>query len=387
MADHQEPIGLVDAALRQQATIAEFGGEALQAEDLDALLTRACALAAQGLGVAHAKVLERQPIGGRLLVRAGVGWAQDVVGRATLGEDLNSQPGFALQTGWPVVSEDLSKETRFRVPDLLVQHGIRSAVNVIIRGQDGPFGVLEADDRVPRKFTVHDINFLQSFANLLAAAIERLRAQDALRTLAEAKARAARQNEALLRELHHRVNNNLQQIGGLLRLQKDQATPEGRQVIETIEGRLTAMRLLYRTLRLERTGMEIAVNTYLHELVQNIQALSGAWSVRFEIEVPDQFVPVDVAVPLGLITNEFITNSLKHAFPDGRGTIKVRLDLSEPHAARLVLADTGIGMPSKAGSRGGLGLTLIALLAEQLGGTAEWNHGSGGTRLTCRFAL
>lgn len=385
MPDPQEPLGLIDAVLRQQATISEFGSEALQTDNLDDLLTRACALAAQGLGVAHAKVLERRPSDGRLLVRAGVGWAKDVVGRATIGSDLESQPGYALQTGWPVVSEDFAAETRFRVPELLVQHGIRSAVNVIIRAQGEPFGVLEVDDRVPRKFTEHDINFLQSFANLLAAAIERVRSQAALRALAEEKARTARQNEVLLRELHHRVNNNLAQIGGLLRLQKAKASPEGRQTIETIEGRLEAMRLLYRTLRIEEAAMQIDLNSYLHELVENLKRLSGARTVSIDIAVPELFVRVDVAVPLGLIVNEFVTNSLKHAFPNGRGTITVHVDRADSGDARLTLADNGIGMPTESGQ--GLGLSLIARLVEHLGATADWTQSPGGTRLICRFAL
>jgi two-component sensor histidine kinase len=380
-----QPLGQVDAILRQQATIAEFGTEALQVEDLDELLTRACALAAQGLGVAHAKVLERQLEGGRLLIRAGVGWAQDVVGRVTLGADLESQPGYALQTGWPVVSEDLWTETRFRVPEVLLQHGIRSAANVIIRGQGAPFGVLEADDRVQRSFTKHDINFLQSFANLLAAAVERVRSQASLRALAEEKAKAARQNEVLLRELHHRVNNNLQQISSLLRMQKAKATPEGRQTIEILEGRLATMRLLYRTLRVHEAAMQIDLSSYLHELVQNIQKMVVAKAISIDVEVPQLFARVDAAVPLGLIVNEFVTNSLKHAFPDGRGAVTVRVDRTDEGAARLLLADDGVGIQAGAGE--GLGLGLIARLTEHLGGTAEWTQSGTGTRLTCRFTL
>jgi two-component sensor histidine kinase len=385
MPDNQTPqLGLVDAVLRQQTTIAEFGGEALQAEDIDALLQRACVLAAEGLGATHAKILEAQPASGRLLVRAGVGWARDVVGQATLGSDLESQPGYALQTGWPVVSEDLHKETRFRVPELLLQHGIRSAVNVIIRGTEGPFGVLEVDDRVPRKFTEHDINFLQSFANLLAAAVERMRTQASLRALAAEHEKSARHAEILLRELHHRVNNNLQQIGSLLRMQKVSATAEGRKTIETIEGRLEAMRLLYRTLRIEGTAMQIDLNTYLRELAENVRRLSAAKEVGIEVDVPSLLVRVDTAVPVGLIVNEFVTNSLKHAFPDGRGTVTVRVEADgEAGGARLLLADNGLGMRADAGQ--GLGLSLIARLSEHLDGPAEWTRAGDGTRLTCRF--
>jgi len=107
-----------------------------------------------------------------LLVRAGVGWGEGVVGSATVGADLDSPAGYALHTGKPVISNHLENEERFRTPELLVEHGIRRAMNVILQGDGLPFGVLEVDSRSEGEFGEHDIAFLQGAANILGMAIE-----------------------------------------------------------------------------------------------------------------------------------------------------------------------------------------------------------------------
>ena len=89
---------------QQKAALAEFGVEAFRTDDLDALLTNAAILAGEGLGVDRAKVMEVLPSGDQLLIRAGVGWEDDVVGKATIDADIGSPAGYALRTGRPVVS-------------------------------------------------------------------------------------------------------------------------------------------------------------------------------------------------------------------------------------------------------------------------------------------
>ena len=199
---------LVQSVQQQKAAaLAEFGIEAFRTDDLDALLTRAAALAGQGLGVKRAKVLELLPSGDKLLIRAGVGWEPDVVGHATIDADRASPAGYALLTGEPVTSEDLENDERFRCPEVLRRHGIRSAVNVIIRGNNGPFGVLEVDSQQTRRFTEDDANFLQSYANLLAAAIDRLRTHHRLAETAQPEGRPAARAAAPGQEQppdHHR---------------------------------------------------------------------------------------------------------------------------------------------------------------------------------------
>jgi PAS domain S-box-containing protein len=167
--------------VRQQGVNAEFGRFVLVEDDLKAILDEACRVAAEGLGVRLAKVLQWCPGEGDFLVRAGVGWRPGVVGQARLGADDASPAGHAFRTGAPVVANHLGQETRFRMPDLLVEHGVLRAINVLIGEGEGRFGVLEADATDRGSFDRCDTAFLQGLANTLAAAIERQRRQARLR--------------------------------------------------------------------------------------------------------------------------------------------------------------------------------------------------------------
>ena len=163
--------------LRQQTVLARFGELALGSENLDEILTESCRLVGEALGTDLAKVLELQVDGRTLLVRAGVGWKSGVVGHVQVEADEGSSEGHALRTNEPVISTDLTQETRFTTPDFLHDNAVRALVNVvIIGGKDRPhYGVLEVDSRTPRHFDENDISFLQTYANLLAAAVDRLR--------------------------------------------------------------------------------------------------------------------------------------------------------------------------------------------------------------------
>ena len=200
---------------RQQALLREFGTAALQTRDFRHILQQAAELSARGLRCSYAKVLEYLPEEKRLIMRAGIGWPAATVDRVSFGADVGSPAGFAFQTGQSVISNHLQAETRFRTPNLLAEHGIKRAINVLIRrGGDGdtPFGVLEADSSDPGQFDDADADFLAGFAGLLGIAIERQHA--------DAKLQEALEHEALLtREMSHRVKNSLTSVVGLLRVQ------------------------------------------------------------------------------------------------------------------------------------------------------------------------
>ncbi|MEN2786560.1 GAF domain-containing protein [Sphingomonas qilianensis] len=166
----------VEKLLRQQATLATFGELALCSENIDQILHEACRLVGEALGTDLAAVMELQDDGSSLLVRAGVGWNPGVVGHTSLKTEKGSSEGHALATGVPVISEDIRCEMRFKFADFLTDNGVVALVNVIIIGGPGkpPFGVLQVDSRAIRKFDQNDIPFLRTYANLLAAAIDRL---------------------------------------------------------------------------------------------------------------------------------------------------------------------------------------------------------------------
>ena len=178
--------------LRHEATLVKFGELALKSDDLDEILTEACYLVGHALGTELAKVMELQENGKTLFVRAGVGWKPGVVGEVTLRVTDKSSEGHALITGEPMISPDIDQETRFTYPAFLTDNGVRAVANVIIIGAKDkpPFGILQVDSRTPRQFAEADTAFLRSYANLLAAAVDRLRVLAEVRS-AEARLRFA----------------------------------------------------------------------------------------------------------------------------------------------------------------------------------------------------
>jgi len=176
----------------QQTILAQFGELALTSESLDEILSEACRIVGQALGTDLAKVMELLEDGETLLVRAGVGWKPDVVGQVTIAVTDYTSEGHALRTGEPMISPDIEKETRFTYPAFLTDNGVKAVANVIIIGGKDrpPFGILQVNSRTPRRFTDKDIVFLCSYANLLAAAVHRLRVFDDMRN-GEARLRLA----------------------------------------------------------------------------------------------------------------------------------------------------------------------------------------------------
>ena len=164
--------------LRQQTVLAKFGELALRSDDLDEILTEACRLVGEALGTDLAKIVELQEDGHTLLVRAGVGWDPGVVGKVTIQAEDDTSEGLALKTGEPMISPDIAKEIPFRYPPFLTENGVKAVTNVVIIGGQSrpPFGILQIDSREPRQFTDEDTIFLRSYANLVAAAVDRLRA-------------------------------------------------------------------------------------------------------------------------------------------------------------------------------------------------------------------
>ncbi len=168
--------------IRQLAAVAELGQLAVVGEPPGAVMDRAVELVAESLDVEYAKVLELLPDGQELLLRAGVGWREGLVGRATVPAGAGSQAGFTLLSDEPVVVEDLATERRFRGPSLLLDHGVVSGVSVAIRGRERPFGVLGVHTTRRRAFPAYAVDLLRSIAAVLANAIERDEADRVVRT-------------------------------------------------------------------------------------------------------------------------------------------------------------------------------------------------------------
>ena len=191
-----------------------------------------------------------------------------------------------------------------------------------------------------------------------------------------------KEKEILLREIHHRVKNNMQIISSLLNLQvayiKDKETAE---MFRDSQERIKAMALvhekLYKSQDLANINFQEYIKDLVHDLSQSYRIMSGAISLTLDVE--DVSLGVDTAIPLGLVINELVSNSLKHAFPGGRGSIRIALDSTEEGIV-LTVSDNGVGIPEYVDFRHteSLGLNLVTILAEdQLGGEITLNRKDG----------
>jgi PAS domain S-box-containing protein len=183
---------------RLQAEAAELGQDALRGAPLQEVLDGAVRRVGRALGVDYCNVAELLLGGDEFLLRAGVGWKEGVVGRATV-KSSGSQPGYTVLSDHPVIVENAMTETRFAPLPGLLGEEIVSAMSVVISTAEGPYGALGAHSRRTRVFTPDEVNFLQAVANVLGMAIERRRAEERLRRVNRAHRALSTCNEALVR--------------------------------------------------------------------------------------------------------------------------------------------------------------------------------------------
>src|SRR3984893_4012830 len=162
----------VQKLLRQQAAIARFGSFALRERDLMKILTEAVRVCADGLSVPFSKVCQYRAEHNDLLIVAGYGWQDGVIGHVVSRADMSSPQGRAFTTGKPSIIDNLQNEAGFDPPPFYAAHGIVSIIDVIIKGNDDqPYGILEIDNDQQHDYDQYDINFLTGFANVLAEAV------------------------------------------------------------------------------------------------------------------------------------------------------------------------------------------------------------------------
>lgn len=175
---------LLSNRAQQQRVVAALGQFALVSQDFNALVGQAITLVGQALEVEFTHLLELQPDGAALLMRAGVGWKPGYVGSAMIEASGNSQAAFMLTSGEPVVIKNMREEKRFVAPPLLIEHGIISGVSVVVASRQGTYGMLAAYTGTERTFTGDEINFMLSVATALGLAADRSRTDAELHKLA-----------------------------------------------------------------------------------------------------------------------------------------------------------------------------------------------------------
>jgi signal transduction histidine kinase len=412
---HERAQQLVAARAAQQAAVMRLGMPALSGVPFERLMAGAAEVVAETLPADFCAILERADDGASLLLRAGVGWAAGLVGSLRVSADRKSQSGFTLAIGEPVVVPDLRLETRFTPHQVLHDHGTVSGLSVIVHAAGVPFGVLAAHTRDPRQFTQDDVNFLQTVANVLSAALQRHRAEvereKLLARTAAAQAEAEKASQAksgFLGLMSHELRTPLNAIGGYVQLIED-----------GIRGPITEEQ------RLDLARIRRAQH-YLINLINNVLSYLklGAGRVHFEIatvSVSDVLAAADdLSRPLmeakqlhyvrhgpsgGVYVRadpeklqQIVLNLLSNAAKFTESAGSVRLDCTaDDHNVHIAIHDTGVGIPAdrlasvfepfvqvgrskSAQSQGtGLGLAISRDFARGMGGEllAESEPGKG----------
>jgi two-component sensor histidine kinase len=385
-SDDQQEQNLTSRALqqriRQQEILAELGVIALQGATFDELLSRTAELTAEGLRAEFCKVLEYVPERNLFLVRAGVGWGPGVVGVATIGADLASPAGFALRTGKPVISNHLENEERFRTPEILAEHGIYRAMNVILQGDGRPFGVLEVDSRSEDEFVEHDLAFLQGAANILGMAIERERHERNLKI-------ALNRQQLLLKEMNHRVKNSLTMASSMLRLQSAEVADEKlTHLLDEASMRILAIGRAHERLYRGDDIDTLDLGSYIGQVCKDLEE-SGTCEIHLQAQ-RGITVAIDRAVPAALIVTEFVTNAAKYAYRDGTGgKIWVRVAREGDRNVVLAVRDEGDGLPQDFDVRKpkGLGMRIVSALTEQLNANIAVLRSSSGAEFVLTMPL
>ena len=392
---NSEAVDQIRRLRRQQSELARFGSFALGERDLGKVLTEAARVCAECLEVPFCKVCRYRHDENDLLVEAGVGWKSGVIGCVVSRADESSPQGRAFITGEPVICGDLAKDASFVLPPFYAEHGIISTIDVIIKREGAPYGVLEIDSPTQHDYNDHDIAFLTGFANVLAEAVDTSKRNAALQAavdrmqdmvadkdrLLASKSALLDEKNVLAQELQHRVRNNLQLVYGMLSKQIQNTIDETeKEGISAIARRVMTLAQVYDHLLGAGLSRTIDFGGYLTSLCESFEALENVQhpGVALACHCQPVILDLDSVTALGLVISELISNSYVHAFPGGSGTIDVSLTMARSgDEAEIIFADNGAGF-AEIGDSKRHGLGLVRRLMEQVSGSAavKSDHGT-----------
>jgi two-component sensor histidine kinase len=360
---------------RQLVAFAQFTTRSLDERNVTSLMLDACLRARAGLDVTHAKIMEYLPDRDRLILRAGVGWKEGYVGQYQVPPDLDTPIGYAFALSQTVAITDYAPNALFRYPLILIEHGCVASLNVPLRTDRGNFGVLEVDHTSTRTFSDDDVYFLTGLGNTMARAVELRRALNAMEAALDEK-------QLLVREMNHRIKNNLALVGAILSLQgRRLVDPQAREELTKAVARINNLALVHDRLQLFTDPVAtVDAAPHFQELCHMLRSLlppGVALSSRCSGTIPG-----DAVESLTLIANELVTNAAKHAFA-GRDGGEIELGFRQEGAGwRLWVYDNGHGLPHDHAEGPGntFGRQLVATLATRLNAEVR-SVTDGGTRV------
>ena len=219
-------------------------------------------------------------------------------------------------------------------------------------------------------FTLRGIAFA-AFAELLRKEMEKVVASERSKTL-------------LLQEVAHRTKNNLAMLSAMVRLQSRTLGQEASDALEMTSQRIQTMAEVYDHLMLRDQTKIVDLKEYIGDIVRRLMALSGDKPVAVRCELDEAYAHSEVAVPIAIIINELVTNSIKYGFPDERpGQILIKLHTNDELV--ISVSDNGVGMPGHEQARKGFGSKVVALLVQQLNGQLVYEDAQPGCRVVLRM--
>lgn len=254
-----------------------------------------------------------------------------------------------------------------------------------LKTADGtPLGALCVIDRTPRKLSDDQKRALEVLSRQVMAQIELRLALRESRDRADALAEALQRESVLRNEVDHRVKNSLMQVMALLRLHANRtASDEVKEELKAAEARVSAIAQIHEILHSTNGGTDVDIADYFTRLAGNLRNTAPE-TIAITTAIPTLRLATAQATSLALIANEFVTNSLKYAFPDsGQGTIRLEL-LQDESGVVAHFTDDGVGHTGQSSGRG-LGQLIMQAAAEQIGAALDWLPGPG-THLEMRFA-
>jgi PAS domain S-box-containing protein len=345
---------------KQQEVVARLGAQALTELGLQRFFDDSVRTIAETLEVELVKILELVPGDAELLLRAGTGWLPGLVGTALVSTDRNSQAGFTLASGGPVIVENLASETRFGGPSLLHQHGVVSGLTIPIAGRDGrTYGVLGAHTTRRRNFSENDVSFLAAVAHMIAGAIQRRQLDQ--------------RHELMIRELRHRSGNLFAQLLALFS-QTAKSSKNIAELVPKFEARVLALANAHRLIT--ESGWRSA------SLTEILNPLLAPFLDRITLTGPEVFLEPDPTFGLSAAVHELATNAIKYGSLSVRsGRIEVTWSVQRTEQGLTLLFDwkERNGPRQKRNRRPGFGSKLIHTVIErQLNGKVLQSFGPKG---------
>ena len=360
-------------SLRRQLTaFSQFTTRALGENNIDSLMLDACLRARAGMDVSHAKLLEYIPERDRLCLRAGVGWKEGYVNQYAVAPALDTPVGHAFVFSEPVPIADYKKEQFFEHPWILKEHGCVASLNVPLRTDRGNFGVLEVDHTSVRGFSPDDISFLTGLGNTVARAVELRRAMRDMET-------ALNEKQLLLREMNHRIKNNLTLVAAMLSLQARRFADEklSRELASAVN-RIHNLALVHDRLQLFTSSVsEIDAASHFQDLCEMLRSLLPS-GVQLTSQSSGA-IAADCVEALTLIANELVTNAAKYAFPAEQGGEIILGFRQEGAGWRFWVHDNGCGLVEAHdnGSDKSFGRQLISTLVSRINAEIDYRSENG----------